>query len=393
MIKYSIIIPTHNRHNLMKKNIEYFSKFKNCQIYICDSSLNKSDESFPSNIIYYHLKNKTFAQKMTFALKKIDTEYTAVCADDDFLIENTIQNLCIKMKKNSCVMGVGKYFGFNIPFFNFFQIYINRNHPYVLSNNKYQRIDNYMQDYYMSLWGVYQTNILKDTYNILSTITLNNDNFIELFIAFHFSCKGKIFFSNDILGVREINNIFNKNHWGNRHLTITTENIQDTKIQQDIQNIVIALDNTYFMEAIKIYVLSEQNMIIETNNKFSTYNNKLVEKFIKSHYKENLIYEAIDTKLNLLINQNKKIILYGAGTISKYITKKYQSIVFCLDKNKSLQDKSINSIKIISLDDIDQKINETMVILITVIGREEEIKKELLRKGIHIPIDNFVFYG
>jgi glycosyltransferase domain-containing protein len=81
----TIIIPTHNRHFLLNRSIEYYLNF-NCSIIICDSSDKKSIQFLNnSNINYLHYPNTTFAKKMYKAITYVKTKYVCLSADDDFL--------------------------------------------------------------------------------------------------------------------------------------------------------------------------------------------------------------------------------------------------------------------------------------------------------------------
>ena len=50
---YSIVIPTHERHHVLIRAIDYYQSF-NCKIFIADSSVKKLDYEFPDNVVYIH---------------------------------------------------------------------------------------------------------------------------------------------------------------------------------------------------------------------------------------------------------------------------------------------------------------------------------------------------
>ncbi|MBT5399598.1 TIGR00180 family glycosyltransferase [bacterium] len=89
MIKdITIIIPTHERHNVLLRSMDYFSRF-NASILIVDSSLSPIGMNLSSEKIkYIHCPNLFFGDKIHFAIKNVKTPYTCLCADDDFLSEN-----------------------------------------------------------------------------------------------------------------------------------------------------------------------------------------------------------------------------------------------------------------------------------------------------------------
>jgi len=234
MNKYSIVIPTHNRHNLMKKNIEYFSKFKDCRIYICDSTTEKYISELPENISYYHMSGKSFIQKMNEVLGMIKTDYVAVCADDDFILEGTTLKIINQLKKNNCVMGVGRYAGFDLPFEGFYKVF--SKFPSVDSSFALLRVISYLSNYHMSLWAVYKTKTIKKSYEILNGSIFSNHNFIELTIAITCAIEGRVLFYEKLYAIREVNNKNSKN-WAKQHKPLLFE------CKSNFKEIYIQIDN------------------------------------------------------------------------------------------------------------------------------------------------------
>jgi len=365
MIEYSIIIPTHNRQSLIKKNIEYYSNFKNITLYICDSSPEPSNLIFPENMIYYHLHKCNFAEKILTALKKINTNHVSICADDDFLIEDTIVYLINEMKSKNMIMGVGKYYGFNIPFTGFFPKYEKLKFPETNGNDKKNRIMNYMNNYFMSLWGVYQTNKIIEAYKILVQIKLYNDNFIELIIAITMAQQGKVLFTNKVIGIREHHN-FIRQSWKDRHSSLKNRTI-DHNIKEDIKQIEPFFPENVFKDAFYQFYNSEKP---NDSCRMEIYTNSFVENIIKSHYVEE---KEFYSRLVKIFNSNRKskIILYGSGTVANIISAMYSKQIKCI-LDKQLFNRKLNKIDVFHPEFLQDNVKEN-VVLITVLGREEEI--------------------
>jgi glycosyltransferase domain-containing protein len=85
--KLTVIIPTHERHHVLRRAISYYSQI-NVSVLIVDSSLKFFDEGLPKNIQYIHLLSSFFGDKIYSALCQVDTPYSCLCADDDFLSES-----------------------------------------------------------------------------------------------------------------------------------------------------------------------------------------------------------------------------------------------------------------------------------------------------------------
>lgn len=285
MINYSIIIPTHNRHKLMSKNIEYFSPFKNCQIYVCDSTEDRYKGEFPVNISYIHMPQKSFVEKMNLILEDIETDYVSVCADDDFIIENTLIEILEKMKSDDYVMGIGRYFGFDIPFNKFYPIYTNKKYLSIMNKNTNKRINSFMSNYLMSLWAVYNTQHLKEIYQLLNKIKPTNDNLIELSIALHMCKKGNIFISKAVYGLRECNNI-NLNSWK------TQQSKLDYKILEENMKIFNKYDDSkLFEKGFWLFINSKEKSFL---NRFKNKARKIINKLnFKSIYVNSQIEKLI----------------------------------------------------------------------------------------------------
>lgn len=257
MPEYSIIIPTHNRQSLMEKNIKYFSSFGNVSVYICDSTEEAYTGKFPKNITYLHKPGLSFVKKMAATLLLVETPVVAVCADDDFVLQETINGIVEKIVKSGYSMGVGRYFGFNIPYSGFFPLYGRSRFPNVSSENREKRIKSFLGKYHMSLWAVYDTAVLKKAYNILLQANVKNDNFIELVIASIAASEGKIYFTNKTLGVRECQNK-NRISWGRLQPNIRTYALQE-EFKVDMENLNRAVGDNSIRLGINAYIQAGGN--------------------------------------------------------------------------------------------------------------------------------------
>ncbi len=87
---FTIIIPTHERHGVLLRSIDYYQHF-NCNLVIADSSQEKLDCEFPNNVRYRHLPNLSFVKKILEVAEGITTPYICMSADDDYLLESSLQ--------------------------------------------------------------------------------------------------------------------------------------------------------------------------------------------------------------------------------------------------------------------------------------------------------------
>ena len=109
---FSIIIPTFERHDILRRSIEYYKNF-NCSVLIADSSAKKLSCKFPGNIIYRHLPDLSFTEKILKVAKTITTKYVCVTGDDDFFLESNLQRGSNFLDQNLDFVSVqGRYLKF-----------------------------------------------------------------------------------------------------------------------------------------------------------------------------------------------------------------------------------------------------------------------------------------
>ena len=116
MNNFTLIIPTHNRHHCLKRSMEYF-KDLNATVIYCDSSVNTYAFEIPHNVKYLHYPGLKFESKIMSALDIVKTEFVALCADDDFIIIDSLYIGCKILESNQDFKTiVCKYISFNADF-------------------------------------------------------------------------------------------------------------------------------------------------------------------------------------------------------------------------------------------------------------------------------------
>ncbi len=110
----TIIIPTHERHSVLLRSLDYYQHFE-CNVFIADSSVEKLDYIFPEHIIYKHCPNLGFAEKILMAAESISTAYVCLSADDDYLLEPSLREGLKFLEENlSFVSAQGIYLQFEL---------------------------------------------------------------------------------------------------------------------------------------------------------------------------------------------------------------------------------------------------------------------------------------
>ncbi|MEA3255572.1 MAG: TIGR00180 family glycosyltransferase, partial [Candidatus Altiarchaeota archaeon] len=120
----SIVIPTHNRPAYLRRILTYFNQYgKEFRIIVADSSLDENKKrnkeiisSLPElNILYINNYPSDIYPytKIANAIDYVDTKYCVICADDDFLTPNGINQSVDFLEKNP-EFTIAQ--GYNIPF-------------------------------------------------------------------------------------------------------------------------------------------------------------------------------------------------------------------------------------------------------------------------------------
>jgi len=262
MYDFTIIIPTHNRHHYLKRSIEYFSRFKVKVVY-CDSTETPYSDSIFANISYLHLPNFTFSRKILYAIENIDCGVIALCADDDFLIIDSLIQGFAEMQKNEDIAAV---FGNNIEFFDEFDGSFYADYKFssrLISGSIEEKIKALFSDYRQVLWGMYRTPVLVDSFEIINHSNFTNDNFFEMVLGCVIINHGNILFIENIWSARELSSA---SHWANRHKDLRHYYI-DRPIQKDYKCFVQVLDE-YMPQGIgalafKMYLYQDKSLMFK----------------------------------------------------------------------------------------------------------------------------------
>lgn len=296
MKSFTLIIPTHNRQDYLIRSYSYYSKF-NFKVIYCDSTITPYNLVSSNNIFYYHLPNFSFSEKILYVLEKIDTDYVALCADDDFILSDTISlgyEIISCNKKITTI--IGNIVQFHEKFDNTFftnKIYASTNFNYPPKKN----VDFFLSNYRQILWGMYKKEILNLSFLIIKELELNNDNFIELIISVVSAYNGEIKFLNNIWSARELSF---KQHWATKHQSLFYYRTNKS-IQVDLRKFELIIDKyteigigkIAFRSYLKTTILAKTMFLIKgiIKNYFKLSNLKLLQnspsRYITINYTNN----------------------------------------------------------------------------------------------------------
>jgi len=189
--KLTIVIPTHERHNLLMRSMEYYNDFNN-NFIIVDSSQTAFSDKMPGKFKYLHMPKEDFGKKIYSTLSYVNTEYSCLCADDDFLSESgLIECLSFLENNDDYVSAQGRYISFNgvNKKLTAYPMYTKVLDHTVNSENKVERIKQAFNPYMHQIYAVHKTNILYKAFSIVSTV--KNTSPVELAVPLVGSIYGK----------------------------------------------------------------------------------------------------------------------------------------------------------------------------------------------------------
>lgn len=183
MSKIDVVIPTHNRTNLLKRILDYYKlKGADFNFIIADSSTpenkakNKKLINQYSNlkILYLDKFSPVLEQHYKFAemVKYIKSRYCVFCADDDFVVPNAIRECINFLEKNpDYSVAHGTYISFcaqkGILGFNEFKWRVLYSPQSITYSEPNLRLASHLKNYGMVLWGVRRSDIVKSCYKEL----------------------------------------------------------------------------------------------------------------------------------------------------------------------------------------------------------------------------------
>ena len=269
-----IVIPTHERHRYLARCIDYYSKF-DCKVIVCDSSVESYQPSCYANVVYYHLPGQRFAEKILFATSLCNTEFIALCPDDDFLFEDSLYKGAEILRTNESAQAcVGEVIMFyeEYPFRAVTQ-------PGWLASVfdanaiPEDRISKYLSNYQQVLWSLYRTDALRECFEIIREASYKNENFFELTIATICSGRGGVCLLDDYWILRELSV---KEHWGTRHGSILA--IKDLPEDEDAKTFCRLMSAVLFPGAGEL-ALSAYQKTGAKENRFLLFVKKILKKF------------------------------------------------------------------------------------------------------------------
>ena len=213
---FSIIIPTRNRPNFLRRLLDYYNKYgKGFNIIVADASsnenkrLNKKTVSVSSNLNIQYLDNYSSEINMHYkildALSYVNTKYSVLCADDDFITPNGVNKSIDFLEKNpDFTVAQGHYISFYLKNNKKFFWMPLLDHKSITFSEAKSRLVFYFSNYQLlTFYGVHKTKALKESFSELIKFT-DGDIFSEILLVALNVIHGKIKCLDILYGAREL---------------------------------------------------------------------------------------------------------------------------------------------------------------------------------------------
>jgi glycosyltransferase domain-containing protein len=207
--KITIVIPTHNRPQYLRRILEYYVNSK-YSIIIADSSSKRYDGKIDSHAVYFYYPNTDFEHKINDVLISVKTKYVVFCADDDFLIEDNLIKSVDFLENNNdyaCVQGKYLFFYQNIKKYYLKPGYAYKKNIMHESDNIANRLESFMSSYVPLFYAVHHTENIKDLFNKSTSDGLNNPILFELLVSLYMLIAGKYKTLDLLYNVRDLNSL------------------------------------------------------------------------------------------------------------------------------------------------------------------------------------------
>ena len=207
----TVIIPAHNRPDRLTRIIDYYLHESDFNIIISDSSNEKHLTVFDNpRIKYFHYPKTDLALKIFYILDKIETTYVFMCADDDFIVPDAVNNIITFLDANvNYNSGQGLYLSFEKikDRLAFNPIYQNVKELDLTLDDPAGRLRNLMANYHQYYYAVFRTETFNEVYSgcIYEGKTLiRNLCLLELYVSILTAIRGKHYLLNSLYSAREV---------------------------------------------------------------------------------------------------------------------------------------------------------------------------------------------
>lgn len=305
----TIVIPSYERQPFIKRQVNFWSKFK-AKIIILDGSKTPiseylSNKKLKKNITYFHLPI-SIEERFKYVQKLIKTKYSALLSDDEYFVPSALKRCINELKNNQDLVsckGQAIWFQYLDRKILCLEAYKNLNSFQIEDESPFLRMKNHMHDYkILTLWSVMKSDVFIKTMKAISYYSAYKSAAVaEIQTSLIASYSGKCGTVKELMWFRSGEN---KSIWwsfGNQQFHTWYLDYKNKK-EKDIflESILVALELKISQENIQM-IKSAVNIYV--NNRGSRINEiiKNINQILKK-----IIYEFISF-FPLLKNSIKKV--------------------------------------------------------------------------------------
>lgn len=191
----TIILTPHNRPRYVKRILDYLSDYP-FRILIADSSQELYPEvaELSDNISYYHYPGQFFAEKMNDVIRKVDTPFVQLIAEDDFYVPESILKCVEFLKQNkdyaSC-QGAYSVFTFKGSFLFNSHLYKNADGKDLNQDMVIERYEELLANPIQLFYAVHKTKQLQEIFKFSFDNHVTNMIVVEHLMGFAGISEGK----------------------------------------------------------------------------------------------------------------------------------------------------------------------------------------------------------
>lgn len=208
---FTIIIPEHNRPHHLKRLLEYYLAY-GIKVIVADSSVREFCylKEYEQKIVYRYYPRVCLAEKIFQVLSLITTPYVLMCANDDFILPNTINVITDFLDRHPDYnSGQGIYGDFD-PFDPSLRLALRYSHMLDLQQiddaTGKERLLHLMGNYFQYYYCVYRTLDFREIYTSVieyNSTKISNLCLLEFFVSSYPAITGKHIIVPMLYAIRE----------------------------------------------------------------------------------------------------------------------------------------------------------------------------------------------
>lgn len=192
--KITVLVNVHNRHKHLARQLDYLQSHY-ARILVFDSSdVEYAGKNDYSNVEYYYYPNWEYVDKLADIIKKVQTPYVHLCADDDFYVPESVESCVVFLDEHlDYASAHGHYLAFhwNGVHFDTYPLYRNYIGRDIHSDNVAIRLKEIFSPYIQLLYSVHRTENLKRCFCLASEKKVVNHRLVELLVSIIAAINGK----------------------------------------------------------------------------------------------------------------------------------------------------------------------------------------------------------